>query len=268
MAFKSKALDKDKLDKGAEVKVNGMTFYVGKMTKAIQADLYEAYRERKDSESINNDLKKVITSLIKGWEGVTPKRLQDYCVCDEFFYASKKFEDDDSDDTYTMKRASDKDVTEWAKSDYLPVYEQVKKDFKDTATKDEMKQIALDRSFNKRADLVIDEWLLDWDAELEEGEGKVKLSKAIRQKIKTPELMPQIEALADLSLDFEAFKKPESDLEDREIAFSPENVENYIVNMHGIDVAHDLSVIIQAEANKDENYRIEKLKKDVEDAKK
>lgn len=267
MAFGKRKLDAEKVEKGCPVDINGMTFYVKKMGKIERADLVEAVRESDGDEAkIAQAFLDAYSSLVVGWKGVTPEKLQPYCVIDDFYKTAETFPDDDSDDSYTIKRATVDDVANIAASSYMAQLIKAREDFKDTATDCQIKDIAKDRSFNEWANIVVDDLLLDWDAELEEGEGKVKLTKAVRKKIKAPEYELELESLAKTAQDYKAFAKVE--LDDKEIEFSEENLNKYVKNAKGVDAAHNLISIIQGESEKEANYLQERLKKDVEDAKK
>lgn len=267
MAFSTKKLDAEKLKNGHPVDINGMTFYVKKFGKIERSKYIEDLRAAKeDLEEISKATIECFSSLIVGWRGVTPEKLQPYCVTDEFYDKNKDFPDDDSDDVYTIKRASIEDEAALSNASYFAQLEKAKQDYKDTATDEQIEEIAEEESFKQWSKIVVDTLLVDWDAEFEEGKGKVKLTKAIRNKIKKPEFEPKLDELTKVATDHKLFAKLEIGSE--EIEFNEKNLEKYVKTPKGIDRNHNILNIIQGEAAKEDNYLAERLEKDVEEAKK
>ena len=235
MALNKFRVDLTKQDEGTWMSFGGMRFLVKASDEAFNNRLQKALSNKKSSIIDNMHIyhKLVWQNLVLGWEEVTTSKLQSYVVSDEFH----------TDD-------------EWHELSGMRFH---------------LKRMSADmaESINKgtlhaKARKFINQCLIGWEDVKMNDDDPEAIPYAKQTALDIFSDPVYADALTELIKASTNTSKYIANIKDKDIKFTSENVDKYMVNCDENEITTD----ILNHANDNENYREELIKADVETAKK
>lgn len=235
MALNKFRVDLTKQDEGTWMSFGGMRFLVKASDESFNNRLQKALSNARSSAIDNMSLyhKLVWQNLVLNWEDVTTSKVQAYVVSDEFNTSDEWHELDDMQ--FHLKRMSPE------------IAESINKG-----------------TIHAKARKFINQCLLGWEnvkINDDDPECIPYTKQAALDIFSDPVYTDALTALINASTNTGKYM---ANIKDKEIKFSADNVEQYMINCDSNEITTD----ILTHANDNENYREELIKADVETAKK